>query len=88
MWRARRVGGLTLGCLLGTLLIGPPSSFAQVFLTSKPDPEFSVGSLFIAAGITKALGPTPIDVQWSLVFPEKRSSANTLRISISSGRTP
>jgi len=76
MSRATRVGGLTLGCLLGALLIGPPSSFAQVFLASKPEPEFSVGSLFIVAGITKALGPTPIDVQWSLVFPAKRSSAN------------
>src|SRR5437867_9722160 len=76
MSRATRVGRLTLGCLLGALLIGPPSSFAQVFLASKPEPEFSVGSLFIVAGITKALGPTPIDVQWSLVFPAKRSSAN------------
>ena len=76
MSRARRLGGLILGCLLGALLVGPPTSFAQVFLASKPDPEFSVGSLFIAAGITKALGPTPIDVQWSLVFPAKRSSAN------------
>ncbi|PYM70701.1 MAG: hypothetical protein DME10_18960 [Candidatus Rokuibacteriota bacterium] len=76
MSRATRVGGLTLGCLLGALLIGPPSSFAQVFLASKPEPEFSVGSLFIVAGITRALGPTPIDVQWSLVFPAKRSSAN------------
>ena len=76
MSRATRVGGLTLGCLLGALLIGPPPSFAQVFLASKPEPAFSVGSLFIVAGITKALGPTPIDVQWSLVFPAKRSSAN------------
>src|SRR5437660_12536314 len=77
MSRATRVGGLTLGCLLGALLIGPPSSFAQVFLASKPEPEFSVGSLFIVAGITRALGPTPIDVQWTLAFPAKRSPPNT-----------
>src|SRR5437667_8884292 len=38
MSRATRVGGLTLGCLLGALLIGPPSSFAQVFLASNPEP--------------------------------------------------
>src|SRR5437588_13020118 len=80
MSRARRVGGLTLGCLLGALLIGPPPSFAQVFLASKPEPAFSVGSLFIVAGITKALGPTPIDVQLSLVFPAKRSSANIAQV--------
>src|SRR5713101_3217178 len=76
MCRAGRVGGLTLGCLLGALLIGPPLSSAQVFLASKPEPEFSVGSLFIAASITKSLGPTPIDVQWSLVLPAKRSAAD------------
>jgi hypothetical protein len=76
MCRARRVGGLTLGCLLGALLIGPPSSSAQVFLASRPAPEFSVGSLFIVASITKSLGPAPIDVQWSLVLPAKRSAAD------------
>ena len=75
MCLAGSVGGLTLGCLLGAILIGPPSSSAQVFLASKPEPEFSVGSLFIAASITRSLGPTPIDVQWSLVLPAKRSPA-------------
>lgn len=70
------LGGAGLGCLLAALLIGPPSSRAQVFLASKPQPEFSVGSLFIAASITKSLGPTPIDVQWSLVLPAKRDAAD------------
>ncbi len=70
------LGGVALACLLAALLIGPPSSRAQVFLASKPEPEFSVGSLFIAASITKSLGPTPIDVQWSLVLPAKRSAAD------------
>src|SRR5712692_2880002 len=76
MCRAGSVGGLTLGWLLGALLIGPSSSSAQVFLASKPEPEFGVGSLFIVASITKSLGPAPIDVQWSLVLPAKRSSAD------------
>jgi hypothetical protein len=76
MCRAGKVGGLTLGCLLGAFLIGSPSSSAQVFLASRPAPEFSVGSLFIVASITKSLGPTPIDVQWSLVLPVKRSAAD------------
>ena len=71
-----RLASPALGCLLAALLIGPPSSRAQVFLASKPEPEFSVGSLFIAASITKSLGPTPIDVQWSLVLPAKRSAAD------------
>ncbi|HEV8532607.1 MAG TPA: hypothetical protein VGT00_14395 [Methylomirabilota bacterium] len=76
MWRGWMLGGAGLGCLLAALLIGPPSSRAQVFLASKPQPEFSVGSLFIAASITKSLGPTPIDVQWSLVLPAKRDAAD------------
>lgn len=71
-----RLASPALGCLLAALLIGPPSSRAQVFLASKPEPEFSVGSLFIAASITQSLGPTPIDVQWSLVLPAKRSAAD------------
>jgi hypothetical protein len=69
-------GGMGLACLLAALLIGPPSSRAQVFLASKPEPEFSIGSLFIAASISKSLGPTPIDVQWSLVLPAKRRAAD------------
>src|SRR5216684_1071649 len=76
MWRGWMLGGVALACLLAALLIGPPSSRAQVFLASKLEPEFSVGSLFIAASITKALGPTPIDVQWSLALPAKRSPAD------------
>src|SRR5713226_83572 len=76
MWRGWMLGGVGLACLLAALLIGPPSSRAQVFLASKPKPEFSVGSIFIAASITKSLGPTPIDVQWSLVLPAKRRAAD------------
>ncbi len=71
-----RLASPALGCLLAALLIGPPASRAQVFLASKPEPEFSIGSLFIAASITKSLGPTPIDVQWSLVLPAKRRAAD------------
>ncbi len=71
-----RLASPALGCLLAALLIGPPASRAQVFLASKPEPEFSIGSLFIAASITNSLGPTPIDVQWSLVLPAKRRAAD------------
>src|SRR5215468_6899083 len=76
MARSKALGSLTLACLLGTLLIGPPPSAAQVFLASKPEPAFSVGSLFIAATITKALGAIPIDVQWSIVPPPKQGAAD------------
>src|SRR5262245_25376981 len=76
MPRAKALSGLILACLLGAPLTGPLPSAAQVFLASKPEPEFSVGSLFIAATITKALGATPIDVQWSIVLPAKRTAGD------------
>jgi hypothetical protein len=70
---------MTLGWrawLLAALLIGGGAApaQAQVFLASRPHPEFAIGPLFIRAGVTPALGPVLIDVQWSLEIPPTRSA--------------
>ena len=91
MSRATRVGGLTLGCLLGALLIGPPSSFAQVFLASKPEPEFSVGSLFIVlllatvlgAPVFTALGGAALILFWGEGVPIASIPVETYRLTVS-----
>jgi len=62
--------------LLAALLIGsvPAPARAQVFLASRPDPDFEIGPLLVRASVTPALGPVTIDVLWSLVIPPTRSA--------------
>jgi hypothetical protein len=59
--------------LAGLLLWGVPTvAVAQVFLASRPHPEFAIGPLFVRATITRALGPVTVDVLWSVVVPPGR----------------
>ncbi len=62
--------------LLAPLLIGslPAPTGAQVFLGSRPHPEFEIGPLFVRASVTPALGPVTVDVLWSLEIPPTRSA--------------
>src|SRR2546428_139673 len=62
--------------LLAALLIGvlPVPTGAQVFLGSRPHPEFEIGPLFVRASVTPALGPVTVDVLWSLEIPPTRSA--------------
>jgi hypothetical protein len=48
---------------------------AQVFLASRPNPQFSVGPVSIRADVTSGLGPVDVRVLWSLVVPAGRSPA-------------
>jgi len=64
--------GLVLGLLLGSV---PAPSHAQLFLASRPHPEFMIGPLFVRASITPALDPVTVDVFWSLVIPPSRSAS-------------
>jgi hypothetical protein len=52
--------------LLASLLLAGPAS-AQVFLASRPAPPFEVGPLVLRAAVGPALGPTELELLWSLV---------------------
>jgi len=59
------------------LLVGgaPAPGHAQLFLASRPHPEFMIGPLFVRAGVTPGLGPVTVDVLWSLAIPVAKSAA-------------
>lgn len=64
-----------MGLLVALLLAGAPApGHAQLFLASRPHPEFMIGPLFVRASVTPALGPVTVDVLWSLVIPPTRSA--------------
>jgi hypothetical protein len=53
---------------------GPATAGAQVFLATRPNPEFEIGPLFIRASVGPSLGPVTVDVLWSLAVPPTRSA--------------
>ena len=55
------------------LLIGAPAAAeAQVFLASRPHPEFSIGPLFVVVSVRPDLGPLTVTISWSLAAPQGR----------------
>jgi hypothetical protein len=64
------------GWLVAALLLlgSAAGADAQVFLASRPHPEFMVGPLFVRAALDPALGQVPVDVLFSLVVPPTRSA--------------
>lgn len=61
--------------LVALLLGGTPApGHAQLFLASRPHPEFMIGPLFVRASVTPSLSPVTVDVLWSLVIPPARSA--------------
>lgn len=64
--------------ILAALLLGglPAAADAQIFLASRPRPEFEIGPLFVRASIAPGLGPTPVDIFFSLAVPPTRSAAD------------
>lgn len=60
--------------LVVLLVVGVPAAVdAQIFLGSRPRPEFQVGPLFVRANVTPRLGDVEVDVFFSLVLPAGRS---------------
>lgn len=57
---------LLVAALLGGL---PAVGAAQVFLSSRPQPNFTVGPLYVRASVTPELGDLAVDVSFSLVLP-------------------
>ena len=68
--RARVVAPL----LLVTVASMPPVAGAQVFLATRPDPEFKIGPVFIRATVEPSLGPVTVDVLWTIAVPPTRSA--------------
>ncbi len=49
------------------LVIGVPApAVAQVFLASKPQPNFSIGPLFVVVNVRPELSPLTVTLSWSL----------------------
>ncbi len=69
MIRAWALAALLLGAL-------PGAAQAQIFLASRPHPDFEIGPLFVRARVSPSLDPVTVDVFFSLVVPPKRSGAD------------
>ena len=60
--------------LIAAIALGAAPAGAQIFLATRPNPEFEVGPLFIRASVGPELGPVAIDILWSLAVPPTRSA--------------
>jgi hypothetical protein len=68
---------LRAALLAGLLLASAPAPApAQLFLASRPHPQFTVGPLFILANVTPELGDVPVDVLFSLAVPPTLSAGD------------
>src|SRR5438094_7624570 len=57
------------------LAAAPTVAEGQIFLASRPSPEFTIGPLFVRANVTPELHAVTVDVLWSLVIPPTKSGA-------------
>src|SRR2546425_4624993 len=57
------------------LAAAPAVAEGQIFLASRPSPEFTIGPLFVRANVTPDLDVVTVDVLWSLVIPPTKSAA-------------
>jgi hypothetical protein len=60
--------------LLAAIVLGPAAAGAQIFMATRPNPEFEVGPLFVRATVGPELGPVTVDILWSLAVPPTRSA--------------
>src|SRR5207302_1649821 len=75
----RDIAGPFLALLLLSAL--PGSACAQVFIASHPQPEFSIGPLFVSASVGKPNvvgnpGALTVSVSWSLTLAPHRRAAD------------
>ena len=56
------------GACAALLLARPPRppGHGQVFLASRPHPDFLIGPLFVVANVSPGLGPVTVNLSWSL----------------------
>ncbi len=74
----RAIGGALVALLF--LCAMPDRAPAQVFIASRPQPEFTIGPLFVSASVRNkdvagAPGPLTVTVAWSLSLPPRRSAS-------------
>jgi len=60
---------------LAILAAAPGAASAQVFLASRPNPEFTIGPLFVRATVTPETEVVTLDVLWSLSIPPNTAGA-------------
>jgi hypothetical protein len=80
---ATRYPGIAVS-FLALLMFGlvPGMAQAQVFIASRPHPEFSVGPLFVSASLgqqnleDQVRGSLTVSVSWSLTLPPRRRAAD------------
>src|SRR4029079_14039552 len=56
-------------CAALLLAAVPATTHAQVFLASRPHPEFAIGPLFVVASVRPDLSPVTVAISWSLTAP-------------------
>ncbi len=61
--------GRVLLCAALLLAATPTPGHAQVFLASRPHPDFVIGPLFLVASVQPDLGPVNVSVSFSLTTP-------------------
>jgi hypothetical protein len=72
----------TIVPVLALLLSAMPGlAGGQVFIASRPNPDFRIGPLFVSASVKPAdvnagQAPLPVTVSWSLVLPPHRQAAD------------
>jgi hypothetical protein len=67
--------------LLLLLCAAPGVARGQVFIASRPDPDFGIGPLFVSASVKPAdvegaQAPVTVTVAWSLVLPPRRKAVD------------
>ena len=64
--------------VLALLLVvsAPAAAEAQVFLASRPHPNFTIGPLFVVATVRPDLGPVTVTISWSLTPRPGRRAAD------------
>ena len=70
--RGRAVAALLFLTALAAL--SPSPAFAQIFMSTRPNPDFEIGPLFVRASVGPELGPVTVDILWSLAVPPTRSA--------------
>src|SRR5262245_62293196 len=64
-----------LGGVLGLALCAMPGMApAQVFLASRPHPDFAVGPLLVVAGVRPDLGPVSLRISFGLTLPPNKQT--------------
>ena len=65
-WVSRGIVTTGLAVALG---LAPRDGVAQVFLATRPHPEFAIGPLLVVAGVRPDLGPISVRVSFGLTLP-------------------